>query len=187
MSANFYLNDPIIQNSKAIKVHQAEVNGTLNLSAISGTTGLITGAGVNCDFNGEVDANALTVRTAITHANIPSANIVQLTSSSTEIDASAVANPYNFNVETFNATLTTGTNTRFFLAMPAGILNSYGFASISVYYYSGVVGTAGIPTLSIITQENDKVLILLENKDPANALNGEIHFRFKYEKGAVAT
>ena len=186
MSANFYLNDPIIQNSKAIKVHSAEVNGNLKLSAQSGTTGLSTNNGVNCDFNGEVDANALTVRTAITHANIPSANIVQLTSPSTEINATSVANPYNFNVSTFTATLASGTNTRFFLAMPAGILNSYGFASISVYYYSNVVGTGGIPVLSIITQENDKVLILLKNEG-ANALNGNLHFRFKYEKGIVAT
>ena len=32
MSANFFLNDPIIQNSKAIKVHSAEVNGNLKLA-----------------------------------------------------------------------------------------------------------------------------------------------------------
>jgi hypothetical protein len=187
MSANFFLNDPIIQNSKAIKVHSAEVNGNLKLSAQSGTTGLSTNNGVNCDFNGEVDVNALTVQTAITHANIPNANIIQLTSIATPIDATAVANPYNFNVSTFTATLTSGSHTTFFLNMPVGFLNSFGFASISVYYYSNVVGTGGIPVLTIITQENDKVLIMLKNEHNSNALNGNLHFRFKYEKGIVAT
>jgi hypothetical protein len=70
--------------------------------------------------------------------------------------------------------------------MPVGLLNSLGFASASVYYYSNVVGTGGIPTLTIITQENDKVLFMLKNEHPTNALNGNIHFRFKYELGLVA-
>ena len=136
--------------------------------------------------NQSIKINDVTVRGNIIHGNIPSANIVQLTSQSTEIDASTVKNPYNFNVGTFTATLAAGTNTTFFLAMPAGFLNSYGFASVSVYYYSGVVGTAGIPTLTILTQENDKVSFMLKNEHASNALNGNIHFRFKYEAGQVA-
>ena len=156
---------------QTIRVNDCIVRGHQNIAEYLNVTGnMATAAG-------------LKVGTSITHDNIPAANIVQGTSSSTEIDATAVANPYNFNVTTFNATLATGTNTRFFLAMPAGVMNSLGFASISVYYYSGVVGTAGIPTLTIITQENDKVLIMLKNEDAANALNGSLHFRFKYELG----
>ena len=128
-------------------------------------------------------AKGLTVGTAITHDNIPAANIVQATSISTEIDATAVANPYNFNVSTATATLSAGSHSTFFLAMPPTILNSLGFASVSAYYYSNVVGTGGIPVLSIITQENDKVLLMLKNEHGSNALNGNIHFRFKYELG----
>ena len=173
MSARFFQQDTPAEN-QSIKVNDATIRGHSTIAEYLTVGGYLTTGG------------ALKVGSYIQHDNIPAANIVQGTSSSTEIDATGVANPYNFNVSTFNATLTAGTNTRFFLAMPAGILNSYGFASISVYYYSGVVGTAGIPVLSIITQENDKVLILLENKDAANALNGELHFRFKYELGLVA-
>jgi hypothetical protein len=136
--------------------------------------------------NQSIKINDVTVRGNIIHGNIPNANIVQLTSVSTQIDATSVANPYNFNVSTFVATLSAGSHTTFFLAMPVGFLNSFGFASVSVYYYSGVVGTAGIPVLTIITQENDKVLFMLKNEHPSNALNGNIHFRFKYEAGQVA-
>jgi hypothetical protein len=131
-------------------------------------------------------AAALQVGTSITHDNIPVANITQLTSITTAIDATAVANPYNFNVTTFTSTLAAGSHTTFFLNMPIPFLNSLGFASISVYYYSGVVGTAGIPVLSIVTQENDKVLIMLKNEHNSNALNGNLHFRFKYELGTNA-
>ena len=125
----------------------------------------------------------LKVGTSITHNNIPVANIVQATSITTAIDASTIANPFNFNVSTFNATTAAGGEETFFLNMPAGRLNSLGFASISVYYYSGVVGTAGIPVLSIVTQESDRVTMVLRNVHAANALNGNIHFRFKYELG----
>lgn len=167
MSAQF-LQSTIPAENQTIRVNSAIIRGDC---VVSGVT--------QCD-------GALIVGTSLTFAKIPSANIAQLTSPSTEIDATAVANPYNFNVTTFLATLAAGTNTRFFLAMPAGVLNSYGFASVSVYYYSNVVGTGGIPTLTIITQENDKVLLMLKNEDAANALNGNIHFRFKYDKGTVA-
>ena len=167
MSAQFLQSYTPAEN-QTIRVNSAIIRGDC---VVSGVT--------QCD-------GSLIVSSSLTYANIPSANIVQLTSPSTEINATGVANAYNFNVETFTSTLAAGANTRFFLAMPAGVLNSYGFASVSVYYYSNVVGTGGIPILSIITQENDKVLLLLENKDPANALNGNIHFRFKYDKGTVA-
>jgi hypothetical protein len=40
--------------------------------------------------------------------------------------------------------------------------------------------------LSIVTQENDKVLIMLKNEHNSNALNGNLHFRFKYELGENA-
>ena len=140
---------------------------------------------INGRLNDLVLDGNVTVNTTITHGNIPNANIIQLTSVSTQIDATAVANPYNFNVSTFGATLSAGSHTTFFLAMPIGLLNSYGFASVSVYYYSGVVGTAGIPVLTLITQENDKVLFMLKNEHPTNALNGNIHFRFKYELGSI--
>ena len=173
MSALFYQN-AVPQENQSIRCNDITVRGSVVANeSVTVTGNLSTAAG-------------LTVGTSITHDNIPAANITQLTSPSTEIDATAVANPYNFNVSTFTSTLAAGTNTRFFLAMPAGFLNSLGFASISVYYYSNVVGTGGIPTLTIITQENDKVLIMLKNEDAANALNGNLHFRFKYELGQNA-
>ena len=172
MSVQF-LQSTVPQESQTIRVNDCIIRGHSTVAEYLTVTGaLSTKAG-------------LTVGTAITHDNIPSANIVQLTSSNTQIDATTVANPYNFNVTTFNATLVAGTQTTFFLAMPSTILNSYGFASISAYYYSGVVGTAGTPTLTIITQENDKVLIMLKNEHPTNALNGVLHFRFKYELGSI--
>ena len=173
MSANFFRSDTPSE-STTIKVNDIKCRGHATVAEYLNVTGALG------------TASTLSVGTSITHDNIPAANIVQLTSSNTEIDATAVANPYNFNVSTFNATLAASTNTRFFLAMPPNFLNDLGFASISVYYYSGVVGTAGIPTLTIITQENDKVLIMLKNEDTVNALNGNIHFRFKYELGKAA-
>ena len=172
MSAQF-LNSTVPQEAQTIRVNDATVRGSLVCNESCTAAGLATTAG-------------LSVGTAITHKNIPSANIVQATSTATEIDATGVANPYNFNVSTETATLSAGSHVAFFLAMPAGVLNSLGFASISVYYYSGVVGTAGIPTLKIITQENDKVLFMLKNEHGSNALNGNIHFRFKYELGTNA-
>ena len=173
MSVQF-LKSAINQENKTIRVNDCVVDGAITCAeSCTVVGGLSTSAG-------------LSVGTAITHKNIPVANIVQLTSVSTQIDATAVANPYNFNVSTFPATLSAGSHTTFFLAMPAGFLNSLGFASVSVYYYSGVVGTAGIPVLTIITQENDKVLFMLKNEHPTNAMNGEIHFRFQYELGTNA-
>ena len=172
MSAQF-LNSTVPQEAQTIRVNDATVRGSLVCNESCTAAGIATTAG-------------LSVGTAITHKNIPNANIAQATSISTQIDATAVANPYNFNVSTVTATLSAGSHSTFFLAMPASVLNSYGFAGVSAYYYSGVVGTAGIPVLSIITQENDKVLLMLKNEHASNALNGTIHFRFKYELGTVA-
>ena len=173
MSARFFQQDTPCEN-QSIKVNDIVCRGHQTVAEYLNVTGnLATAAG-------------LTVGTSITHDNIPVANIVQLTSVSTPIDATAVANPYNFNVSTFPATLSAGSHTTFFLEMPVGFLNSLGFASVSPYYYSNVVGTGGIPVLTIITQENDKVLFMLKNEHPANALNGELHFRFKYELGQAA-
>ena len=172
MSALFYQN-VIPQENQSIKVNDAVIRGHATIAdyVTADSLSLVKG---------------LTVGTTITHDNIPAANITQLTSINTAIDASAVANPYNFNVSTFNATTVAGATDRFFLNMPAGTLNNIGFASISAYYYSNVVGTAGEPTLHIMTQEADRVTILLRNNDAANALNGIIHFRFKYELGVSA-
>ena len=172
MSVQF-LQSTVPQESQTIRVNDCIIRGHSTVAEYLNVTGALS------------TAAGLTVGTTITHANIPSANIAQLTSPSTEIDATAVANPYNFNVSTFTATLAAGTQTTFFLAMKPGAMNSYGFASVSVYYYSNVVGTGGIPTLTIITQENDKVLFMLKNEHPSNALNGNIHFRFKYELGST--
>jgi hypothetical protein len=170
MSVQFLKSD-IPQEAQTIKVNDITCRGHQTIAEYLTVTG-----GVTC-------VAGLKVGTAITHDNIPSANIVQATSVATAIDATAVANPYNFNVSTETATLSAGSHVSFFLNMPAGVLNSLGFASISVYYYSGVVGTAGIPTLSIITQESDRITLMLKNEHGSNALNGNIHFRFKYELG----
>ena len=179
MSARFFQQDTPAEN-QSIKVNDAIIRGHAVISeyATLGGTLTVTGAAT-------VGAN-LTVGTSITHDNIPAANIVQPTSISTAIDATGVANPFNFNVSTATATLSAGSHSTFFLNMPAGRLNSLGFASVSVYYYSNVVGTGGIPVLTIITQENDKVLLMLKNEHGSNALNGNIHFRFKYELGQNA-
>jgi len=166
------LDSSIPKEDQSLRINDLSVRGHQTVAEYLNVTG-----NVGC-------ISGVSVGTTVTHKNIPSANIVQLTSSSTEIDATAVANPYNFNVSTFNATLSAGSHTTFFLDMPTSVLNSLGFASVSVYYYSGVVGTAGIPVLSIITQENNKVLFMLKNEHASNALNGNIHFRFKYELGS---
>ncbi len=173
MSARFFQQDTPAEN-QSIKVNDAIIRGHTTIAEYLTVTGnLSTSAG-------------LTVGTSITHDNIPAANIVQGTSITTAIDATGVANPFNFNVSTFAATTAAGGEETFFLNMPAGRLNSLGFASVSVYYYSNVVGTAGIPVLSIVTQEADRVTLVLRNVHGANALNGNIHFRFKYELGQNA-
>jgi hypothetical protein len=172
MSALFYQN-AINQENQTIRVNDCIIRGHASVADYLTAESLSLTKG-------------LTVGTTITHDNIPAANITQLTSINTAIDASTVANPYNFNVSTFNATTVAGATDRFFLNMPAGVLNNIGFASISVYYYSNVIGTAGEPTLHIMTQEADRVTILLRNNDAANALNGNLHFRFKYELGRAA-
>jgi len=132
--------------------------------------------------------NEVLIRDHVTHANIPPANIVQPTNINTDIDATAVTNPYNFTVSTQVATTLAGGTERFFLNLPAGILDSYGLGHAYEYYYSNVVGTAGIPVLSIITQDapNNRIMMLLENKDSANALNGSIHFRWSLSAGQIA-
>ena len=173
MSAQFFQQDTPCEN-QSIKVNDATIRGAASVAEAMTVTGNLS------------TSAALTVGTSITHDNIPAANIVQPTSISTAIDATGVANPFNFNVSTATATLSAGSHSTFFLNMPAGRLNSLGFASVSVYYYSNVVGTAGIPVLSIITQEANRVTLMLKNEHAANALNGNIHFRFKYELGQNA-
>lgn len=173
MSAKFFQQDTPAEN-QYIKVNDITCRGAATIAESLSVTGNLSTAG------------GLQVGTSITHDNIPAANIVQATSISTAIDATGVANPFNFNVSTETATLSAGSHVVFFLNMPAGRLNSLGFASVSVYYYSGVIGTAGIPTLRIITQESDRVTLMLKNEHGSNALNGNIHFRFKYELGQNA-
>tara|TARA_R110000744_G_scaffold169195_2_gene287052 strand:- start:1353 stop:1808 length:456 start_codon:yes stop_codon:yes gene_type:complete len=138
--------------------------------------------------NTNLKCNEVLVRGHVTHGNIPSANIVQPTNITTDIDASAVANAYNFTVTTQTATTAAGGTERFFLNLPTGILNSYGLGQAYVYYYSGVVGTAGVPVLSIITQDapNHRIMMLLENKHASNALSGVIHFRWSLSAGDTA-
>lgn len=172
MSALFYQN-VIPQENQSIRVNDAVIRGHATIAEYVTADSLSLAKGI-------------TVGTSITHDNIPAANIVQATSITTAIDATAVANSFNFNVSTFAATTAAGGEETFFLNMPAGRLNSLGFASVSQYYYSGVVGTAGIPVLSIVTQESDRVTLVLRNVHAANALNGNIHFRFKYELGSNA-
>lgn len=179
MSARFFQQSTPAEN-QSIKVNDAIIRGHATIAEYATLGGNLTVTGA-----ASVGTN-LTVGTSITHDNIPAANIVQATSISTAIDATGVANPFNFNVSTETATTAAGGENTFFLNMPAGRLNSLGFASISQYYYSGVVGTAGIPVLSIVTQEADRVTIVLKNVHSANALNGNIHFRFKYELGQNA-
>jgi hypothetical protein len=179
MSAKFFQQDSPCEN-QFIKCNDITCRGHVVIEEYATVGGNLTVTGA-----ATVDAG-LKVGKAITHANIPAANIVQLTSISTAIDATTVANPYNFNVSMFTATTVAGATDRFFLNMPAGVLNSLGFSSISAYYYSNVIGTAGLPVLSIMTQEADRVTILLKNEHAANALNGVIHFRFKHELGEVA-
>ena len=135
--------------------------------------------------NVNVKCNEVLIRGHITHANIPNANIVQPTNINTAIDATTVSNPYNFTVTSETATTVAGGSERFFLNLPTGILNSYGLRQVYVYYYSGVVGTAGIPILSIITADapNNRVELILENKHASNALNGSVHFRWSYSAG----
>lgn len=173
MSARFFQQSTPAEN-QSIKVNDATIRGHSTIAEYLTVGGYLTTTG------------AIKVGSYIQHDNIPAANITQLTSITTAIDATAVANRYNFNVSTFNATTAAGGEETFFLNMPAGTLNSLGFASVSVYYYSGVVGTAGIPVLSIVTQEADRVTLVLRNVHGANALSGNIHFRFKYELGLNA-
>jgi hypothetical protein len=173
MSARFFQSSTP-QENQSIKANDATIRGHATIAEYLTVNGNVTASG------------ALQVGSFIQHNNIPAANITQLTSITTAIDATAVANPYNFNVSTFAATTAAGGEETFFLDMPTGLLNSLGFASVSVYYYSNVVGTAGIPVLSIVTQESDRVTLVLRNVHAANALNGNIHFRFKYELGLVA-
>ena len=85
-------------------------------------------------FNAKIDG-------AITHGNIPNANVVQTPSITTAIDATAVTNPYNFNVATAIATTASGGTEVFFLNMPPSFLNSFGFASISAYYWLELLET----------------------------------------------
>ena len=173
MSAQFF-QSTTPQENQSIRCNDMTVRGSVVANESMSVAGNLS------------TAAALTVGTSITHDNIPAANITQLTSITTAIDATTVANPFNFNVSTETATTAAGGEETFFLNMPAGRLNSLGFASVSVYYYSGVVGTAGIPVLSIVTQEADRVTMVLRNVHGANALNGVIHFRFKYELGQNA-
>ena len=171
MSVQF-LQSTTPQENQTIRVNDCIVRGHQTVADYLNVTGNLS------------TAAALEVGTSITHKNIPVANIVQATSITTAIDATTVANPFNFNVSTETATTAAGGEETFFLNMPAGRLNSLGFAGISVYYYSAVVGTAGIPVLNIVTQEADRVTLVLRNVHATNALNGNIHFRFKYELGA---
>tara|TARA_R110002050_G_scaffold286332_1_gene436708 strand:+ start:1261 stop:1779 length:519 start_codon:yes stop_codon:yes gene_type:complete len=172
MSALFYQN-VIPQENQSIRVNDAVIRGHATIAEYATVGGSLTAAG------------ALSVGSSITHDNIPAANLIQGTSISTAIDATTVANPYNFCVNTFVATTAAGGQERFFINMKPGLLNSFGFSSISQYFYTNVIGTGGVPVLSIVTQESDRVTVLLKNEG-VNALNGSIHFRFKHELGLVA-
>tara|TARA_R110000851_G_scaffold289854_1_gene444028 strand:- start:55 stop:576 length:522 start_codon:yes stop_codon:yes gene_type:complete len=173
MSARFFQQSTPAEN-QSIKVNDATIRGHATIAEYLTVAGYLTTEG------------AIKVGSYIQHDNIPAANLIQPTSSTTAIDATTVANPYNFCVNTFNATTAAGGEETFFINMKAGLLNSFGFSSVSVYFYGGVVGTAGIPVLSIVTQESDRVTLVLRNVHAANALNGTIHFRFKHELGLVA-
>lgn len=167
------LQDYIPNEGQSIRVNDILCRGHLNVAED------ITAVG-NLDVN--------TVRCEhITFDKIPNANIVQGTSITTEIDASAVANGYNFNVATFPTTLASGAQALFDMQLPADLLSSYGFGSISQYYYNGIYGTDGIPVITLLNQNstNDKATFLIRNEG-TQVLNGSIHFRWSYALGVIA-
>tara|TARA_R110000803_G_scaffold9896_4_gene30825 strand:+ start:2578 stop:3099 length:522 start_codon:yes stop_codon:yes gene_type:complete len=173
MSALFFKN-VIPQENQSIRVNDAVIRGHATIAEYATVGGSLTAGG------------AFSVGSSLTYANIDPANVIQLTNITTAIDATGVTNPYNFNVNTANAATLAGGEETFFLNMPAGVLNAFGFSSVSVYFYGGVVGTAGIPVLSIVTQESDRVTLVLRNVHATNALNGSLHFRFNHALGQSA-
>ena len=167
------LQDYIPNEGQSIRVNDILCRGHLN---------------VNEDITavGNLDVNTLRCE-HITFDKIPNANIVQGTSITTEIDASSVANPYNFNIATYGTTLGSGAQALFDLQLPADLLSSYGFGSISQYYYGGVIGSDGIPVITLLNQNsaNDKATFLIKNVGNQD-LNGSIHFRWSYALGVIA-
>ena len=134
MSANFYLNDPIIQNSKAIKVHSAEVNGNLKLSAKAGTTAMTTETGTNLDLNSNIDIGGVLSLSELlpsTPASVSNAGKIvfpamsvytQLTSTTTAVNVAS--GDQQFIVDTFNTgSIPAGTSVSFAVNNPSIVLS----------------------------------------------------------------
>ena len=115
MSANFFLNDPIIQKSKAIKVHSAEVNGNLKISAPAGTIAMTTTVGSYLDLKSNVDIGGVLSFSAMTV-------YTQGTSQTTQV--SVASGDQQFIVDTFaGASIPGGSSISFAVNNPSIVLN----------------------------------------------------------------
>ena len=158
MSANFYLNDPIIQNSKAIKVHSAEVNGNLKLSAPAGTTAMTTEVGTNLDLNSNVDIGGVLSLSELlpsTPASVINAGKVVLPAmtvyaqlTSTTATVNITSGDQQFIVDTFD----TG-------SIPAGTSVTFAINNPSVVINKTIVVMNKMGSVTALTEVNDFVSI----------------------------
>ncbi len=171
MSANFFLNDAIIQNSKGIRVHTAEVNGNLKLSG-SGT-GLTVDAGTTLDVNGPMNVSGDLNARKLTFNPLP-VLYTQATDGNTAVNISGAEE--SFDINTVALTTASG-DFQAFNVTHSGV-GANDMVLLTQISYSGVYNVNGALSAHVAGVTAGIITVGIKNWGSGSA-NGAIKLRFK--------
>ena len=111
----------------------------------------------------------------------------QITSDSTDVDATSLGVSRLFRVETVSLSLTLNGNTAFNVLMPTGLLTQYSQVLLSIYDYSGSYAGDGTPFAYVgsIDPSVNRFKIIVKNLAAGQSLNGVLAFNITIVEGAL--
>ena len=171
MSAQ-YLNSNTPNEDTNIKCNYAVVRSSLNVTGNQVCAGLI-----DCDQ--QISAKSFKMDGF-------AGPFTQITSDSTDVDASSIGVSRLFRVATVSLTLTAGGNAAFNVLMPTGLLTAQSQVLMSIYDYSGSYATEGTPFAYIgsIDPSVNRFKIIVKNIAVSEALLGVLSFNITIIEGA---
>ena len=171
MSAQ-YLNSTIPNEDVRIKCNYAVVRESLNVTGSQVCAGTI-----DCDQ--QISAKSFKMDGF-------AGPFTQITSDSTDVDATSLGVSRLFRVATVSLSLTAGGNTAFNVLMPTGLLTAQSQVLMSIYDYSNTYSGGGTPFAYIgsIDPSVNRFKIIVKNLALGQALAGVLSFNITIIEGA---
>lgn len=168
-----YVNSVVPNEDVRIKCYNAVVRNSLNV-----TGSMVCSNTIDCDK--VISAKSFKMDGS-------AGPFIQLTSSSTEVDATSLGVSRLFMVKTVSLSLTAGGNSAFNVAMPVGLLSAHSQVLMSIYDYSGSYATEGTPFAYIgsIDPSVNRFKIIVKNIAVAQALAGVLTFTITIIDGSL--